>query len=516
MINLSFVIALVVKATLILVVAWGLSLPLRRSSAAARQLTWTVALSAILLLPAVSIAVPPVRPKVTMATTAVFEGPASIAEEAPAVRKFPWMRAMTGLYMAGVAWVLGRVALGSARVALLARESRPFPKPVVSPVSVLITDQLALPVTWGFFRPVILLPMAAQEWPPDRLRLVIAHEAAHIRRWDFPGQVAAQLACALYWFHPLAWWAFEQLIREREQACDDEVLNMGVKGTEYADHLLHIIRSANQAGTVWSPAIGMAQPTVFERRLQAMLDTQLNRRAPSRRICAVSALLAAILLLPLAAVRLPSQTTTAFIEGTVRDPSGAVIPFTRILLKNLDGSNVEAPYSGADGSYHLSGIQPGRYSFEVMSPGFEAFRQAEIQLTPGSAVNLDVQMNVGAAHEAVEVLGTRPAHAAPLTGRAPQRIRVGGNVQATKLLNKVQPVYPESALEKGLEGTVLLRAVIGTDGKLLSLGAVSAASDPDLTKAALNAVQLWTYEPTLLNAQPVEVVTTISVTFRLQ
>jgi protein TonB len=87
---------------------------------------------------------------------------------------------------------------------------------------------------------------------------------------------------------------------------------------------------------------------------------------------------------------------------------------------------------------------------------------------------------------------------------------VGGNVQATELLNKVQPVYPESGLEKGLEGTVLLRAVIGTDGKLLSLGAVSA------TKAALNAVQLWTYEPTLLNGQPVEIVTTISVTFRLQ
>ena len=59
-------------------------------------------------------------------------------------------------------------------------------------------------------------------------------------------------------------------------------------------------------------------------------------------------------------------------------------------------------------------------------------------------------------------------------------------------------------------------SVIGADGRLLSLGPLSTASDPGLTQAALDAVRLWTYEPTLLNGQPVEVVTTISVTFRLQ
>jgi TonB family protein len=62
----------------------------------------------------------------------------------------------------------------------------------------------------------------------------------------------------------------------------------------------------------------------------------------------------------------------------------------------------------------------------------------------------------------------------------------------------------------------VLKAVIGVDGRLLSLGAASASSDPELTKAALDAVQQWTYEPTLLNGEPMEVATTITVTFRLQ
>ncbi len=117
----------------------------------------------------------------------------------------------------------------------------------------------------------------------------------------------------------------------------------------------------------------------------------------------------------------------------------------------------------------------------------------------------------------MEVVGKRAAVSPAIAPRGTaQRIRVGGNVQASKLLNQVKPVYPVAALEKGVQGTVLLRAVIGTDGRLLSLAASSASSDPDLTEAALDAVRLWNYAPTLLNGEPVEVITTIAVTFRLE
>lgn len=87
-------------------------------------------------------------------------------------------------------------------------------------------------------------------------------------------------------------------------------------------------------------------------------------------------------------------------------------------------------------------------------------------------------------------------------------------MQAAKLVNHVVPVYPPNAEKQGIEGTVILRAVIGTNGQMLSLSPYNDA-DPSLTSAAMAAVGQWRYQPTLLNGLPVEVVTTITVAFRL-
>ena len=84
-----------------------------------------------------------------------------------------------------------------------------------------------------------------------------------------------------------------------------------------------------------------------------------------------------------------------------------------------------------------------------------------------------------------------------------------------QLVSKVAPAYPEiCSRERDIEGPVLLEAVISTGGNVLSLKVVNTA-DPDLAASSDNAVQQWHYQPTLLNGQPVEVVTTITVDFRL-
>jgi TonB family protein len=90
------------------------------------------------------------------------------------------------------------------------------------------------------------------------------------------------------------------------------------------------------------------------------------------------------------------------------------------------------------------------------------------------------------------------------------RVRVGGNVQAAMLVNRVEPAYPRDAW---VEGTVRFTAIIGTDGHVRNLQLVSGP--PQLAPAALNAVMQWVYQPTLLNGKPVEVVTTIDVPFTL-
>ncbi len=97
---------------------------------------------------------------------------------------------------------------------------------------------------------------------------------------------------------------------------------------------------------------------------------------------------------------------------------------------------------------------------------------------------------------------------------APQRIRVGGNVQQAKLLNQPKPVYPPLAKQARIQGVVRFNAIIGRDGQIQDLKVVSG--HPLLVPSALEAVKQWRYQPTLLNGEPVEVVTQIDVNFTLQ
>ncbi|HUL34506.1 MAG TPA: energy transducer TonB [Candidatus Eisenbacteria bacterium] len=94
-----------------------------------------------------------------------------------------------------------------------------------------------------------------------------------------------------------------------------------------------------------------------------------------------------------------------------------------------------------------------------------------------------------------------------------QRITVGGNVQAARLVNRVQPMYPPLARQTRISGTVKLHAIIGKSGAVEQLQVVSG--HPLLVQAALDAVRQWRYQPTLLNGEPVEVDTEIDVIFSL-
>jgi protein TonB len=107
---------------------------------------------------------------------------------------------------------------------------------------------------------------------------------------------------------------------------------------------------------------------------------------------------------------------------------------------------------------------------------------------------------------------TEPQQATEKPARTtPNRIRLGGQVEAAKLTHKVQPKYPKEAKKKGIGGTVRLEAIIGKDGRIADLKVISR--DPLLALAATDAVRKWRYKPTLLQGQPVEVVTEIDINF---
>jgi protein TonB len=114
---------------------------------------------------------------------------------------------------------------------------------------------------------------------------------------------------------------------------------------------------------------------------------------------------------------------------------------------------------------------------------------------------------------------TRPATPPPdstpkAAPAAPKAIRVSGPVEAALLIHRVDPVYPKLAQQIRVSGTVELNGIVGADGHIRELHA--ASGHPLLVPAALDAVRQWVYRPTLLHGQPVEVITTITVIFRLQ
>jgi protein TonB len=111
------------------------------------------------------------------------------------------------------------------------------------------------------------------------------------------------------------------------------------------------------------------------------------------------------------------------------------------------------------------------------------------------------------------IIGGTGAGLPPPPKVTPKSIRVGGNVAQANLIRQVTPVYPAIAKTAHISGTVLLHAIIGKDGTVQDLQYISGP--PLLMKSAMDAVRQWRYKPTLLNGDPVDVDTTISVVFTL-
>jgi TonB family protein len=369
-------------------------------------------------------------------------------------------------------------------------------------------------MAWGLFRRVVLLPTAALAWPAERLHAVLLHESMHHRRLDLLTQAVAQAACCLYWFHPLAWLALGRQRRERERACDDAVLQQGVTPHDYASALVDVVRSLAPARRALFDAPAMADASSLESRVRAVLDGAVDRRPVTRRSALAVALAAAAILIPLTTVALRAQAAGGTITGIVQDPSGARVPNCQVTARNLDGTNQETTTADAAGEYKLVGIPGGHYALEFARSGF-AIRKVEADLVNGAVARVDARLEVGRVAETVKVIARRlgPPVAPQITG-APERIRVGGNVQTVRLLRQPRPVYPPELQQAGVEGVVRMRAIISKQGTVLNPRVINSV-DARLAKAALDAVAQWVWQPALLNGEPIEVMTDIDMAFEL-
>src|SRR5437016_11394277 len=343
-----------VKSTIILLLAGGVTLLLRRSAASLRHLVWTLACGAVLVLPLASALLPNWRvagwPRLDVPVAFdlnempqhrgrdVTPAPTATSSAAPstAVARTPsptppatttdvgsvrwritpnWTTLIFPVWLSGVAAVLILLAVGLARIAWLDRITTPVrDERWLLPVEELSLELglarhvrlrqasgPAMPMTWGIRRPTILIPADADEWSAERRRDVLLHELAHVKRHDFLTQLVARVGCAVYWFHPLVWLAATRLREERERACDDHVLNAGASPSVYATHLLEIARDLRAARATVLASVAMARPAQLATRLLDVLDTRRRRDTLSAKSALPAWIAAIVVVVPLAA-----------------------------------------------------------------------------------------------------------------------------------------------------------------------------------------------------------------------
>jgi TonB family protein len=464
---------------------------------------------------------PPVSEHVALVGAPLMAAPAPLGAATPAEpARLSWGTLLFALWGLGTAIALGALALSLVRLARATRTAAPIGQPqwdealarasraagLRRPVVLRESPSADLLATWGWRRAYLLVPREALDWSLTRIDVVLGHELAHVRRNDWAWQVYATVIRALFWWNPLVWVMCHRLAIESERACDDEVLAQGIAAHAYAGHLVAIARNFRNR-TPNAIAMPMARPSTLHRRITAMLNPHIQRAAPTRTTIALAIAALLLLVMPVAAIR-STAAAQGELEGVVYDPTGAVVPEVRLVLVG--------PLSATEAMELMIGKVGGGKKAQATTDAegrFGTLRQ-DLELRQPADWNRIVNLQVGAIQETINVTGRRGSGAG--AGAGPVRVRVGGNIRPPRKTKDVKPVYPESMQEAGQEGVVSIEAVIGRDGSVTAARVTAAQVHPDLASAALDAVRQWKFEPTLLNGGPVEVVMTVSVSFKLE
>jgi TonB family protein len=379
------------------------------------------------------------------------------------------------------------------------------------PVVLLQTDLSGFLATWGLQRPRIGLPRGAAGWPEARIRAVLHHELAHIRRRDWIVQLVAQFVCAAQWFNPLCWIASGRLRQLSEMACDDAALRYGMAADEYATHLLEITRSCRRLSAPLA-VVPMARESTFERRIVAMLNRSADRRPLTRGDLAAMTVLLLVLAAPASMLHARQAGPLPF-TGSIYDASGALLPEASVSLTDSQ-QHEQKTATDASGRFTIPSVPAGKYVLRVMLAGFAPLMQ-DVELAGAGDWARVVTLQVGEVQESVKVETERTsAKRASEPGSA--SLKVGGNIRPPRKLIHVNPIYPQSMKDAGIEGAVPLEAVIAGDGSVQTVRVLTAGVHPDLAIAAVDAVRQWKFEPTLLNGKPVPIKMKVTIEFRLK
>jgi beta-lactamase regulating signal transducer with metallopeptidase domain len=405
------------RASLPVGLAWAATRLAPRSSAATRHFIWACAIACALFLPIATIATPrwnvaAPAPLARLAPTARSEtAPVTIPSVSTMERirmdatyrpDDRWLGGLTPWTIATWIWMTGAIVfscyvlIGHFAARRFYRTTRSIQSSWVQEAQQLAkdlgfnrtlriveSDRVSVPIVLHLWHSIIVMPAAATQWPWIRIRAALLHELAHIKRNDLNMQSLAQLACSVYWFNPLVWFAAHQLRVEREQACDDFVLRYGTSGADYATHLFEIARAGSRS-TATSFAIGLAVHTSqLEQRLVAIVNPRTPRHAttiPGRFIVAVPMLFVALaagavqvttraIEVPLGAIKIPAPAIQVRASAVDLLTGGAQAKMRSVPTVSNAGSNSppqEFHWAGTMHEHQTVEVYLGRGSIQVL------------------------------------------------------------------------------------------------------------------------------------------------------
>jgi bla regulator protein BlaR1 len=268
------------QSTLFLIAAWVLARACRRNSATIRYWIWFGAslkfLVPFALLQRLGDYVgrslpepPPVDPVVIEVGNAIFvPSVPNIVDGAGSQLQIVAAIWAIGAAILVLQWFLQWRAVHSVLASAAQLESD-------LPIPVHVTSRDLAPGVFGVFRPVVILPrMVVRELSPAQMQALLAHEMCHVRRHDNLTAAVHKCVEVIFWFHPLVWWIGANLLREREAACDETVIEEGYEQVVYAESILNVCRLG-----VAAQFSGMAASTggsLKERLISIMSDQRAS------------------------------------------------------------------------------------------------------------------------------------------------------------------------------------------------------------------------------------------------
>jgi TonB family protein len=477
--------------------------------------------------------------------------------------------------LGGSALLIARLALGTLRLHLYRLRSTPL-EGAGTEVEFRVSKEVSGPITFGWKRPVVLLPAGFLELAPESRAAIQAHETAHVRRGDWLFAVGEELIRSVLWFHPGIWFVIARIHLAREQVVDREVVETTGNREAYLDALLAIAGLKTKIGFV--PALLFVRQRHFAERVAILLKevSPMNRK---RMLLSLTASMAAIflsatvssLLLPLRAAQSAGQSKDSQSADIRAEAKGG----PQVLYRHMAQYPPEAKLKRIEGTVQVDVTIDGKglvTDARVLS-GPEELRRAALQsvlqwqfTATGAPAHTEVEINFSLQDKGqggylgllkrIEMTGLSADLQARVVPRipvkvgdtlsqdapaeiqkavaevdpriradvsadgvlhvsmAPMALRIGGNVQSAKLVKKVPPHYPPEAKQSRLQGTVRLMVRIAKDGKVENVELVQG--HPLLAEAAIEAVKQWEYNTTLLNGNPVAVLTQVDVNFTLQ